>query len=229
MATATIQSTTAPPSLGVGEDRLLIRNLGWERYEALRALLGDDGPRMYYLDGDVELMSTHIPHERFKKLLSFMVEALTEELDIPRNALGSLTFKRKLADAGAEPDECYYLANAGRIRDQKIVDLDLEPPPDLVIEVEISSPLLDKLRIYAGIGVPELWRFDGETLTVLCLGAHGEYAATERSAAFPFLPMPEIVRFLKEYDPAEETRWGRRFRQWVRDELFPLDRNQFSK
>ena len=216
--------TEKPARTEVGEHRFLIPNVGWDRYEALLELLGDDGPRMNYARGSVELMSPSIPHERYKKALGFQVETLIEELDIPANALGSTTYKRRLADRGLEADECYYLANAGRISDRRRPDLDIDPPPDLAIEVEITSGLLDKIDIYAGIGVPEVWRFDGETLSVLLLGPDGTYAESETSRSFPFLPMAEFAQWLHDHDLAEETRWRRSFRAWVRDVLLPRHR-----
>jgi Uma2 family endonuclease len=209
----------------VGEERFVLWDAGWEIYEKLLERYADGGPRMNYLRGSIEFMSPLIPHARFGKLFGYMVEAITDELDIPRNALGNTTFKRKLAACGLEPDECYYLANAGRIPpDRRSPDLDVDPPPDLAIEIEITNSILDKLDIYAGIGVPEIWRYDGEILSVLLLQADGTYALSETSRAFPFLPMSEVVRFLEEYDSANETRWGRSFRAWVREVLLPLYR-----
>ena len=177
---------------------------------------------MAYLDGTVELMSPHMLHERFGSLLGMMVEALTEELDIPRNALGSTTFFKQSVDRGAEPDECYYLSNIDRLVGQEKGDLDLLPPPDLVIEVEITSALLDKLRIYAGLGVPEIWRHDGQVLTVLCLQPDGSYTNSTGSRAFPFLPMDAFAQQLQGYDLTQETRWIKAFRVWVRDVVAPL-------
>jgi Uma2 family endonuclease len=130
-----------------------------------------------------------------------------------------------MADRGLEPDECYYIANAGKIGSQRTPDLDVDPPPDLAIEIEITSSLLDKLDIYAGIGVPEIWRYDGEALTVLLLQPDRTYAVSESSASFPFLPMNEFVRILQAHDPDDETRWGRSFRTWVREVLLPIYRN----
>ena len=225
MATATEARTSSRTKPEAGEHRFVIYNVGWEGYETLLKLFGDDGPRMNYSGGNVELMSPLIPHERSKKLFGYMIEALTDELDIRRNALGSTTFRRRMADKGLGPDECYYIANAGRIGGQRSPDLDVDPPPDLAIEIEITNSLLDKLDIYAGIGVPEIWRYDGETLTVLLLQPGGTYAASESSASFPFLPMKEFVRFLHAHDPDEETRWGRSFRAWVREVLLPIYRN----
>jgi Uma2 family endonuclease len=206
-----------------GELRFVIHNVSWEKYESLLELFGDDGPRMNYSDGSLELMSPLlIHHEQPAALISYMIEALTDELDIRRNALRSTTFRRRLAKKGVEPDACYYIANAGAIKKgQRSPNLDVDPPPDLAIEIEITNSLLDKFGIYAGIGVPELWRYDGESLTVMLLQPDGTYAVSETSLAFPFLPMDEFVRFLHAHDPEEETRWGRSFRAWVREVLLP--------
>lgn len=219
------ETTTIRTKPEVGELRFVIDNVSWDRYEALLELFGDDGPRMNYCRGALELMSPSFPHERSKKLLGFMVETLTEELEIEANSLGSSTFRRQLAEKGLESDESYSIANAGKITNQRHPDLDVDPPPDLAIEIEITSSLVDKLSIYAGIGVPEIWRFDGEHLTVLLLRPDGTYATSPTSSSFPFLPMGEILTFLEEFDATEETRWRRSFRAWVREVLLPIYRN----
>src|SRR5919107_1618405 len=97
-----------------GERRLVIHNVGWEGYQTLLKLVGDHGPRLTYDRGNVELMSPLIIHERYKNLLGYMVEAITDERDIPRVGAGSTTVSAELLDRGLEPDECYYLANAAR-------------------------------------------------------------------------------------------------------------------
>ena len=227
MATVTeIKSTSTPTTRiepEVGERRFVIHNLNWDGYETLLRLFGDDGPRMNYTKGSVELMSPLIPHERPKKLIGFMIECVTEELDIPSNALGSTTFKKRLADRALEADDCYYIANAGRLgRHHRQPDLDVDPPPDLAIEIEITNRLIAKLGTYAGIGVPEIWRYDGESLRVLLLRPGGTYEVSEISLAFPFLPMADVVRFLRDHDPDSETRWRRSFRLWVREVLLPI-------
>jgi hypothetical protein len=104
------------------------------------------------------------------------------------------------------------------------VDLAIDPPPDLAIEVELTSGLLDKLSVYAALGVPEVWRYDGERLSVLVLGPGGAHVPSGSSAAFPFLPMAEIDRFLRDYDATDDSRWGRAFRAWVREVVLPLAR-----
>ena len=228
---ATLTQPIAPEPIAIvpastvgGESRLLIGDaIDWAGYEALSDLLGASRTRVYYLEGTVELMTTGLQHERFKRALGRMVDLLVFELDIPANALGSMTFRREGARRGLEPDECYYIAHVDRVQDAaEKLDLETTPPPDLVIEVELTSPLLNKLLIYAGLGVPEIWRFDGRTLTVLVLQPDGVYIPSETSRAFPWLPMSGFAGQLRNYQPQAETRWARAYRDWVRDVVAPL-------
>ena len=216
---------TAPPAPAptvAGEERFLIRNVTWEGYQKLLEVIHNGKPRMYYLEGAVELMTTHLIHEWHKRILAMMIEALTEELDIPRAAVGSTTLTKRTVERGAEPDEGYYLTNIDRLVGQTAgADLDVLPPPDLVIEVEHTNPLLDKLSIYAGMGVPEIWRHAGGRLIVLVLGADGRYAESPASRAFPFLPMDGFRRHLDAYRVDQETRWIKAFRAWVRQDVAP--------
>jgi Uma2 family endonuclease len=122
-------------------------------------------------------------------------------------------------------DKCYYFVNAGRIHDPGRISLDVDPPPDLAIEIDITRSCLDRIGIYAALRIPEVWRFDRETMSVLRLQANGTYAQADASGVLPFLPMAEIARFLREYDQNNDTRWGRAFRAWVREELAPRVRN----
>jgi Uma2 family endonuclease len=218
-------ATIAEPKVGKveGERRFVIYDVGWEGYQTLLGLVGDRPIRLTYDRGNVELMSPLLVPERYRNRLGFMVETITEELDIPRIGGGATTFNREDEDRGLEPDECYYLANAERIRGRERVDLTVDPPPDLAIDVEITHGVLNRLGIYAKLGIPEVWRFDGETLSVLLLGDDGTYAPSATSAAFPFLPMDEVSRFVREGEP-DDTRWGKAFRAWVRDVLVPRAR-----
>ena len=168
-------------------------------------------------------MSPGSMHEGPKSLLGRMVEALTEELDIPLKALGSTTLRRRDVARGAEADESFYLANAARLAAMTTeLDLNVLPPPDLVIEVVVTAPLLDKLAIYAGLGVPEVWRHDGGRLIVLLLDPDGRYAESPTSLAFPFLPMAAFAERAHNQDRTNDTRWARSFRAWVRDVVAPL-------
>ncbi len=216
-------SAPAPESKPIeGDRRFLLNNIDWAGYEKLLELFGDHGPRMSYLDGMVELMSPGPIHEEFSYVLGRMVTILTIELNIPAKGQGSTTFRRRDRERGLEPDGCFYLASLGSFRGRDLKTLDPLPPPDLVIEVEVTSPLLDKLDIYAGLGVPEIWRYNQEGLTILCLQPDGQYLPEARSRAFPFLPIDGFRQQLAAYDPDAETTWSRAYWTWVREVVAPL-------
>ena len=171
----------------------------------------------------IELMSPGRTHEEFGGLLGRMVEMLTEELDIPLKGIGQTTLRRQAAAKGLEADRSYYLTNAHRLEPHhEPFDLGKFPPPDLVIEVEITSAFLSKLAIYAGLGVPEVWRHDGRTFRVMLLQDDGTYQESAQSRAFPFLPLQAFARQLQTIDPTNDTRWAREFRAWVREVVAPL-------
>ena len=121
-----------------------------------------------------------------------MIEALTMELHLPRHSLGSTTLKNQLKKRGVEPDKCYYFANATALRGKSNLDFSKLPPPDLAIEIDISHSSIDKLGLYAAIGVPELWFYDGETIRVHLFQENGSYLQNEKSAAFPFLDFAKL-------------------------------------
>jgi Uma2 family endonuclease len=202
------------------ESRLVVYGLDWKGYETLLDVLGYRGVRLTYDRGSVELMTTSQEHEQFSYLLGLVVGILTAELHLPRISVGRMTWRREILDRGLEADNCYYLANAPRVRGKKI-DLSVDPPPDLAIEVEISRSALDRMGIYAALRVPEIWRYNGETLRVELLQPDGTYVASETSLAFPFLPLDEVVRFLQQGEAMDHTEWEEAFRAWVRAELVP--------
>jgi Uma2 family endonuclease len=191
-------------------------NISWSTYEAIVAENDNPGTRFTYDRGMLEIVAPSYEHEHLKKLIGRMINSVTEEFEIPIRSEGSTTWENQTRHQGLEPDECYYVANEVRVRGRDEIDLAVDPPPDLAVEVEITSDWIDKLPIYAGLGVPEVWRYDGQTLRVEQLQPDGTYAAQTHSRAFPFLPLAEIPRFLDQRDATDETTWIRSFRQWVR-------------
>ena len=225
MSTSIVPRTSAPvgPSQTVvGESRFVIHCLDWKGYEQLLKVFGDGGPRMSYLDGVLELMSPGPIHEQNSEILGRMVTILTVELNLPAKAQGSTTFRKRRKKGGLEPDRCFYLGSVGLLRGKDLEKLKPLPPPDLAIEVEITSPLLKRLEIYARLGVPEIWRHNRDGLTILWLGADGQYAPAAQSRAFPFLPMDGFRQQLAAYDPDAETTWTRAYWTWVREVVAPL-------
>jgi Uma2 family endonuclease len=200
------------------EQRFVFRDADWQTYQAFLEALGDRPVRLTYDRGRLELMTLSHGHERCSNLLGRFIEALTEELDMPAQSGGSTTFNREDLDRGLEPDQCYYLENEPKVRDKHEIDLSVDPPPDLAVEVDISRSSLNRMGIYAALGVPEIWRYDGETLQVYQLGPDGEYVQATRSRHFPFLPLEEVTAFLRRRTEMSETSLVRTFRAWVREQ-----------
>ena len=147
-----------------------------------------------------------------------MIEAMTEELNIPIRSGGPTTFKKQLKKKGLEPDECYWVANEPSVRGRADLDLELDPPPNIAVEVEVSPSALNRLGIYAALGVSEVWRSDGHQIMIAQLQDDGTHAPVDRSPSFPWLPLAELGRFLGESATMDETRWIRSFCAWVRAE-----------
>lgn len=204
------------------EQRVLLQNVSWQTYETLLEETASRGIRLTYDHGSLEIMTVSHGHENCGRLLGRFVETLTVELDIPIHSGGSTTFKREAKKRGLEPDECYWIENEQSMRGKKEFDIDSDPPPDLAIEVEVSRSALNRMAIYATLGVLEVWRFDTEELSVWQLRTTGRYMQAEQSRVFPFLPLAEVIRFLRASDTEDETTLVRSFRQWVREELLPV-------
>lgn len=201
-------------------DHCVLHGVSWHTYMALLKDLEDrPGLRVTYDRGTLEIMSPSERHENLKSLLGRMVELLTLELNIVCRTAGSTTWKRQDLERGLEPDECYYIANEPRVRGKREADLSVDPPPDLAIEVDLSRSAIDKLEVYAALGVPEVWRYDGQRLRAYLLENDARYAEGVRSASFPFLSIDHLERFLANEQRLDETRLMRTFRDWVRLEF----------
>ena len=161
-------------------------------------------------------MSVSRKHERGKKRLGRFVETLTEELEIDIASGGSMTCRNEELLRALEPDECYWIVHEPDVRDLDEIDLERDPPPDLTLEIEISRSMLNRMAIYAALKVPEVWRWDGENLTVHLLSSRGTYRVSKTSKAFPFLPLAEFANFLTR-ESVSETKLVRSFRAWVRE------------
>lgn len=200
------------------EQRFRMSFIPWSTYLAISDLLPERHIRLTYEDGELEFMTVSPEHERRKKLLARLLEALPEVLDIDIASGGSMTFRRETIECALEPDECYWIAHERAARNFESFNLEHDPPPDLAIEVEISRSLLNRVGIYAQLGVPELWRFDGQTLLFCVLGSGKRYRDREKSLAFPFLRAAQLQPFLFPPAGESETKTVRRFRQWVSEQ-----------
>ncbi|PSN18613.1 hypothetical protein C7271_11595 [filamentous cyanobacterium CCP5] len=199
--------------------QVVLQGISWETYQALsQDLESEPGKRLTYDRGRLEIMVPLPPHEAYKKRLGRLVEVTTEETDTEIRSLGSTTWSREDLQRGLEPDECYYIRNEQAVRGKDVIDLTVDPPPDLAIEVDHTHSSIDRLEIYQALGIPEVWRFDGDRLTIFCL-VDGTYVSRETSVALPLLQRTDIVRFLQLSRTTGETSWIREFRRWVRSRL----------
>ena len=205
------------------DQRILIRNVSWQTYEALLTDAGDhSAARLTFHSGDLEIMSPGPRHDRFKHRVGRLVVALAEELDIPIEGCGSMTIRRGDLARGLEPDEAFYITNEPLIRGKLDLDFDVDPPPDLAIEIDITHSSVDRFGIYAALGIPEVWQFDGAILRVFRLEPDGRYEPSTISPSFTSLPLGEFAAFIDPRPGEALTTWSKRFRAWVRERVLPL-------
>lgn len=208
-----MESTITPPF----HQHIMLDGISWETYELILRDLQERQLRITYDRGDLEISERLAHHEEWKCRYRHLIELTCVEREIDFEPLGSATLRRKDLQKGLEPDECYYLqhANAIRTRGNDDIDLPAEPPPDLVLEIEIMPASIPKQPIYAALGVLELWRFDGRRLTVL-QHRDGEYMETRSSGVFPFLPIGRLQEFALRLVSERQPPVMREFREWVK-------------
>jgi Uma2 family endonuclease len=209
-------TTVSSISLGA-QQHIVLNGISWETYEQLLHDLQERHIRVTYDRGDLEMMAPLASHEGWKGRYGRLIEVMCEERDLDVEPLGSTTFRREDLERGLEPDECYYVqhADAIRARPGEDIDLNIDPPPDLAIEIDITRATILKQPIYAALGVPELWRFDGLRLTVLRL-RDGKYDVAESSGVFPFLQMGRFQEFARRLASERQSPVLREFRDWVK-------------
>lgn len=198
----------------VGEKRFLFRALDWQHYKMLRDTLSRDrNVRCIYMHGTLEVTMPLEIHEFSARLIEKFIWILVVELGMKVKTMGSTTLDREALDKSAEPDNAYYIQNQPLVAGRD-VDLDLDPPPDLVVEVDITHTDINKLQLYAAMGVPEFWRYDGEVWRIYAL-YNGKYRETEVSPTFPLVPKVKLYEFLATARQ-DEVEAEIAMRTWVR-------------
>jgi Uma2 family endonuclease len=200
---------------------MVFRHIQWDTFERFLDDMGESHLRMAYDHGDLEFMTISLEHDSYGRWIGDLIRFVSMELKIPLRKGGSTTLKQALLDVGLEPDECFWLKHAKQMRGKKKWSAATDPPPDLAVEIDITTSWLDRLGIYAALKVPEVWRYDGKKLRVLILGSDGKYRERTRSAAFPDLPMDGFARFVGRLDSAEENELLQEFVVWLREEVVP--------
>jgi Uma2 family endonuclease len=189
-----------PAELAPGEQRLILSGVTWEQYEALGTIFAErSGLRMTYLEGELELMTQSAGHEGTKTTLARLLEIYALERDVTLNGYGSTTFEKRARERGLEPDECYCIGT-------------LKEVPDIAIEIIFSHGGIDKLEVYRGLGVPEVWLWQHEKLTVYQLVGDG-YRSAARSRFLPDLDLEQMLSFVR---PDDQTAAVRAYRDALR-------------
>lgn len=201
------------------EQRTVLHNISWETFEALLTETGEDRSSHFaYECGTLEIMTPRFEHENPKIQFDRFIFALVEILEIEIKSAGSTTLKRRLAKRGIEPDNCYYFHCEPALLSEQTLDLETDPPPDLAIEIDITSSSINKLEIYAALGVPELWRDNGQILKFYQL-VEGQYIECEFSNAFPIVSVVEMSRFMEKTKTIGEIALLKSFRSWVKNKI----------
>ena len=213
MVTLQLRQIIVPPG-----HRVLLDDVNWQEFEAILEELGEHrGSRIAYSQGTFEIRMPLPEHEKAKIIIGYLVKILFEELEIEFEPFGSTTFKRKGMLQGIEPDECFYIENYALMIGKKRIELTVEPPPDLAIEVDLTSKT--QLDAYEALGVPEIWRYENKKLLINVL-EDGKYVESEISRTFPNLPIiAAISQYCEESQTAGTSQTLRLFRQWVREQI----------
>jgi Uma2 family endonuclease len=208
--------TLTPVTPPTETSHLVLYNISWETYEKLLdAFSQSPTPRITYYKGTLELMTPLPEHERYSWTLGRLVVALSEELGIEIIGLKSTTWRNQPQHAGKEADQCFYIQNEAFMRDKLHIDLKNDPPPDIAIEIDLTSSSIDKMDVYTALKVPEVWRWKKGKLIINILTDKG-YVESETSLAFGLFPVKELARFMELDSQKGENARIREFREWVR-------------
>ena len=209
-------ATVTAPRTAPAEQRTLLYDVSWETYESLLAdHIDRSAPRFTYDHGVLEIMSPGLAHEKANLALALIADVIAEERDIDVLSVGSMTWKRQDEQRGFEPDSSFYIQHEARMRERTEIDVSVDPPPDLVIEIDMTHSSIPKLPIFARMGVPEVWRFDGQRVTISRL-VNDQYQAVQESAALPPATDADLTRLLMESGTRKRKALRNDVRAWVR-------------
>jgi Uma2 family endonuclease len=202
------------------EQHLVLYGEPWQTYERLLRLFDERRHlRITYDRGALEIKTLSAGHEIVKYLLGRLIDTLTEELNLPVAGYGSLTIKRRKKLRGLEPDQCFWIQNEAKVRGLESYDPSRDPPPDLVVEVDVSRSSINRMRVYAALGVPEVWRYRKKVVEFHLLGENGKYTVQSNSRAIAGITSADITRFLSLRGETDANTIIRQFREWMRQRM----------
>jgi len=212
MTTRTVDARDAIEHLPDGAT-LIIHDLDWDQYERLLKDLTDRPHlRVSYDCGNLEIMSPLPEREEYAEFIDDLVPLVADRLNLRLEKRGKATWKRRRLARGVEPDGCYYIANADRIIGRRTIDLEHDPPPDIVLEIDITNESLRKFPIYAALSVPEVWRYDGRTMWFYRLSGDS-YHEIEESQFLPGLKPPMLAEAVEQSKTDGQTAARHAFRE----------------
>jgi Uma2 family endonuclease len=198
------------------EQKVVLQHVSWETYQSLLRDFSDSHAAHFFYDrGTLEIMVLSLKHESLNRAIAALIEIVAETLELDFANVGSTTFKREDLKRGFEPDTAFYFQNASLIRSKDEINLSFDPPPDLILEIDITHPSLDKLPIYAAVGVPEVWRFDGKELMIFALQNNG-YVKQNASAILPAVTGAKVFEFIEHSKTMTRPEWLRDVREYAR-------------
>jgi Uma2 family endonuclease len=200
-----------------GEKRVTFYHLSWLSYQQILQAIGENNcAHLFYDRGTLEITMPLEEHEFYRELIGLFIRILVVELGLKIKSMGSTTLAREDLERGAEPDNAYYIQNQAKVLGKRI-NLTEDPPPDLVVEVDITHTDINKLALYARLGVPELWRFNGQIWRIYRL-EKGVYQEGEFSPTFPLVPKTKLYEFLGTAKE-DEVRAEKNLRSWLVSQL----------
>ena len=208
-----LKQITMPPG-----QQLLLKELDWQKFETILLELGENrASRLSYSNGVLEIMVPLPEHEKDKEINGEMIKILLDARNINFEPLGSTTFKNKRMNQAVEPDACFYIQNYQAVIGKNRLNLEFDPPPDLAIEIDITSRTqFDNYRL---LGVRELWRYTQSGLQINLL-QNGEYIESSISPNFPNIPIVELInKYVKESQEVGRSRAIRDFKNWVKEKI----------
>lgn len=204
-------------NLSLPEKRIVFHNLNWQRYKQIFNALGEQGSARFTYDrGTLEITKPLEEHEFARIFIGLFIRILVFEKWIKIKTMGSTTLDYPELDISAEPDNSYYIENQPKVAGRK-VDFATDPPPDLVVEVDITRTQINKLRLYASMGVPEFWRYNGEELRIYRL-ENRQYMEIKNSSTFLDMDKAKLYEFLQQAKK-DEVEAENSFRAYVRENL----------
>ncbi len=198
---------------------MLVPDVPWSDYQQLVEKMDQqNGLRLTFDQGNLEIMSPLPIHEKYKEFLIRLMDRLSILMNFDLESLGSTTFNQEWLNNGVEPDTCFYIQNASKIIGKDRIDLAVDPPPDIAVEVDISHHSTTKLKIYEELKVPEIWLYDNTNLKIFILGENG-YVDSPSSSSFPFLTGEALTRFLEQSKTQGQGAALQSFLEWVKTTL----------